>query len=107
MNTSRRDRPSKYARGAMLKPLRRLALSGRARTTNPDCESRFSTLHCAHNPVRGQGSDLFRLSLLPTAVSCDALAVGAASSRERLPQARTSVRATNRRARKVVIELVR
>src|SRR5947209_20143129 len=46
-----------YAIGNTLKPLRRLTLSGTRLTTKPDCESRFSTLHCAQSPVRGHGSD--------------------------------------------------
>jgi hypothetical protein len=75
MKTSSRERPSKYARGTTLKPLRRLALSGKPRTTKPDCESRFSRLHCAHNPVRGQGSDLLPVSAIAMGWDTDTLEV--------------------------------
>jgi len=40
--------------GATLNPGRRGAEPATRLTTNPDCESRFSTLQSAHSPVRGQ-----------------------------------------------------
>ena len=40
--------------GTTLNPARLGAAPGTRLTTNPDCERRFSTLHSAHIPVRGQ-----------------------------------------------------
>ena len=56
MKTSRRDRPRVYTAGLTLNPARRFAGSGAWLTTNPACVRRFSTLHKAQSPVRGQAA---------------------------------------------------
>jgi len=54
--TSSRARPSLYAAGLTLNPARRGDGSVAWLTTNPACVSRFSTLHKAQSPVRGQAA---------------------------------------------------
>src|SRR5712671_2584386 len=69
MKTSSLASPSLYAVGTTLNPARRGESPDTGLTTKPDWESRFSTLHSAHLPVRGQGDEACAPEVAATAAT--------------------------------------